>query len=401
MLSNLSSGEGGAGNSAMENNVNISDNHVKDRDGAVSGAIVRENIRRFWPIGLVSLLIYVAMGPVTWIISPPLQQETIISGEESTTIIHASPINYSAFAFIGMIFAAVVAIAVFRYMHSPAALSALHAFPVRKRALFFSNFVSGLLLIFVPFIAAVLSLLPLIAARSDAPSLMASWLTWLVAVCITVFFTYAVSVLAGMVSGTTPAHMLTAGVFNFAWIAIYGSAAAIVTESMFGMSGESDFMSAGLYLHPLTYFLSGIDVNTIVVGAGEVVPLYVGMPVYLAVSVLVLAASYFVFMRFKAERAGMPITARPVEHIFAFAVSAIGMFLFAVIFASQDPVRLSPDGQQPADPMTYVNTYAVLGAVIGAVVSFLIATMIIRKSARVFDLAALRRFGIFAAAAAV
>jgi hypothetical protein len=35
------------------------------------------------------------------------------------------------------------------------------------------------------------------------------------------------------------------------------------------------------------------------------------------------------------------------------------------------------------------------------VVSFLIATMIIRKSARVFDLAALRRFGIFAAAAAV
>jgi hypothetical protein len=367
---------------------------MNNKDRVVSGAITRENVRRFWPISLVSLLAYLSIGPV------PMMTASLTSGPGGARAVGAgavdmmdTPFNFSAFSAVGIVFAVISAVAVFRYLHSQEALSVVHALPVTRRTLFFSNFLSGLLLLLTPFVVVALIMLAMKGGGTDARF----WLVWFAAVCVTLILTYALSVFAGMVSGTTSVHLLTAVLFNFAWALIFWFAIAQAQASLFGWSNESGLAGAVNYFHPHLYFMSDIDVNTIT-GLG-VVSLRVGALVYLLIAAAVSAAASLVYLRFKPERAGRSITSRPAEYVFVFIIAAAGMFIGAALIGQFDPMY-SYDGQI-ADPATYVNWPYLIGAIIGAVVAFIVSTMILRKRARVFDPAALRRFGLFAVAAAV
>jgi hypothetical protein len=348
-------------------------------------AIAKENFRRYRPIGLLALVVYFMIGPLQYIlIRADLGQDTA----------RGVMTNFSTFAAAGMVFSVASAVAVFRYLHSPSAASVVRSFPVGRRTLFLSGFVSGLLLSLVPFAICALAVLPLMAGGADA----GEWLTWVLAVCTTMFFTYAVSVLAGMVSGNTPVHIITALAFNFAWVFIYMLAIDQAEVFLLGMPADGDAVDAMIYFHPVLYFLSAVDVNTLTGAVATFSP--APMAVYLIAAAGISAFACFAFVRVKAERAGRAVTARPAEYVFVFVIAALGMLIGGLSIGSLDPASGSY-GPTDVDLMTYVSAYHIAGAFIGAVVAFIVATMILRGSARVFDLSFLRRFAVFAALAAV
>jgi hypothetical protein len=163
------------------------------------------------------------------------------------------------------------------------------------------------------------------------------------------------------------------------------------------------------YLHPFAYFdtyhgnSSGYLLGSILGGnfteyAGPLLSVILGIAIYLIISIALFVISYLLYRAFKAERAGESITFRPVEYIFIYVATLGGMFLGESMLGSFDIAKW---GMQAVDPMTYVSPYDILGAVMGAVVAFIVALMIVKKSARVFNFAALRRFGVFAVAAVI
>jgi hypothetical protein len=84
------------------------------------------------------------------------------------------------------------------------------------------------------------------------------------------------------------------------------------------------------------------------------------------------------------------------------------MFIGGLMFSLVSPIgglgNATSSGApfpQGIDPMNYVNPFYVVGAVIGAIVAFILATMLVKKSVRVFNISSLRRFGIFAVAVAI
>jgi hypothetical protein len=382
---------------------------VKALERNAAGEIAKENVRRYWTIGLIALVIYLMMGPLPLILAHTSGERTAAWGAAT---------NFSTFAALGVVFSIVSAVAVFRYLHSPSIATVTRSLPIGKRALFLSSFASGLILTLAPFIVCALTVLPFAAGSAGSAgtagpadqTAFAGWLTWVLAVCTTSFFTYAVSVLAGMASGNAPMHILTALVFNFAWIFIYSFTFEQARMFLYGLPLNSDIADAVSYFHPALYFLGSTDVNTVTGVQTAFQP--AAIAVYLIAAAVISAFACLAFLRVKAERAGRSVTARPAEYIFVFVVAALGMLFGGNIFGSMDPynpVIMDPDNPAASeyyyytpnvDPMTYVNPYYIAGAFIGAAVAFIVATMILRRSARVFDLSALRRFGVFAAFAA-
>jgi hypothetical protein len=147
------------------------------------------------------------------------------------------------------------------------------------------------------------------------------------------------------------------------------------------------------YFHPILYYSVNLDSAT--AGAGPVVMLFV----YMAVSVVVAAIAWLLYRSFKAECAGDSITRRAVEYIFACVVAVAGLFIGGELLGDSSIFNIY--GSSGYGTMDYVDKNYIIGAFIGAVVAFIIATMIIRKSVRVFDLRLLRRFAAFAVAVAV
>jgi hypothetical protein len=370
------------------------------REGFLPRAIVREQTRRMWPVGLLMFLTFFFAGPVYLIMTSGIA--TDFAGPAASWFPIDNVLDSNAHTFFGMMLSLIAGVAAFRYMHSPAALSVVRAFPVSRGALFRGSFVSGLALIFAPFIACALMILP--QAITDNRS--SDWVIWTLS-CLSLFlFTYAVSVLAGMVSGNTGAHFLTALIFNFAWLILYFMSVNTIQSHLYGVTIEGSLMDFAAYLHPYSYFSSveGMSIFGMEVGEGAPYAAAFGIILYALLAAVISVFAFRLYLRFKAERAGESITARPVEHIFTYAVSLLGMSTGGTIFAMLDtggPFYNTDWALNGYDPMNYVSGFFIAGSIVGALVGFMVATMILKKSARIFNLPSLRRFGIFAVAATV
>jgi ABC-2 type transport system permease protein len=388
MLSNLSSADA-----------------VKARGGFVSRAIMIENFRRFWPIGLVAFIVYLVSGPLP-VLMRLLTIDPGATGVASGDIDLTMWLHIGADAVVGIIVAAVAAIAVFRYTHSSSSLAVVHAFPVERSVLFRSNLLSGFLLFIVPYIVSVLLSLPVMGYYvnyiKEHFSVDVDMSTWPLLICaniVIMLYTYAVTVLAGMVSGNTPVHIMTAAIFNFAlmYIVLFGEMLAAKFLIGMNMTGTTNSFDILQYFHPLLYYADA-DLSS----AGASVVPGVMLLVYAAVSALIAAIAWLLYRSFKTERAGDSITYRAVEYIFACVVAVAGLFLGGELLGNTGIYSLSRiPGSSGYGGIDYVDTGYITGAFIGAAVAFTVATMIIRKSVRVFDVRLLRRFAAFAVAAAV
>jgi hypothetical protein len=225
------------------------------------------------------------------------------------------------------------------------------------------------------------------AYHTDAGDL----LRYLVITLIALFFIYALTVFAGVITGTTPLHIIVAAILNVVAPITYFVVMGLLTIFLYGFPTVYFY---GLlleirWLHPLLAFF---DMPPEPGMPGDVLPALL----FVIVGMIFSAAAFALYKKLKSERVGRPFTFNVAEYAFVILITLFGMTICALLFSE---ARGYSGGL--AEELRAQRLFFYGGALIGSVVTYLIATMIARKTARIFDLRLLKNFGIYAVCAVV
>lgn len=209
---------------------------MKSRISFCDRTVLKKDVTRFLPLWLI----YLIGGLLVTSTSMGSLPGSVATGM-------ASMLAYGMPA-ITCIYALLAAITLFGDLFVPRMCNALHALPLRRETWFFTHFLAGLAMFFLP--NAILCLVLM-------TQLNALWyvaLLWLGALMLMYLFFFGLAVLSVMLTGNRFAATLVYALFNFFILEIYWLIAVIVEPSLYGVCFD---MSPIFYLSPVVK-LSGL-----------------------------------------------------------------------------------------------------------------------------------------------
>jgi ABC-2 type transport system permease protein len=260
--------------------------------------------------------------------------------------------------------------------------------PYSRPTLFISNLISGLILILTPIIINALTLIPFVEPtfkhlhggkeNLERNNSYSPWEThidlgdltrWLVSVLVIALFIYAISVLAGIITGNIAIHVLVSALLNVIAPVMYLITQEYLGSFLYGYGSgyQTDITTR---LHPLS---SVLDKD----GVGLLSSL-----VYVAVAIVCCIAALILYRILKVERSTDVFTFKAANYVLVSILSLMGMSFVGFLF-------------------TFMAGGFFVGAAIGGVITFMLSLMIVRKSAKIFDKAMLKSFGCFVLIAVV
>lgn len=335
--------------------------------------LASENIKRFWTIGAVGLLIYLLSGVFPLLLSYDRIQPYMVEGMLS----NKNPGYMAAHLFLAIS----SAVAVFRYLQTTGSASVMHAMPFSRKGLYLSSYWSGLKLACGPALVNGLLLLLLktpvyqtvyvenLPVQTDLFT-AAAVLGWMAETLVIISFMYSIAVFAGMVTGTMLLHALTALGFNFLLTALYATFLGYSEIYFFGFTYNQLISEITLKLSPYTYVFER---------GGAFQPS--ACLIYLAAAAAVSAGTYFIYKRRPLERATDSTVFRFMEHFLSFLAVFFASSLIGMLFHEYD--------------------YGYAGYALGGILGFLIGQMIVKKTMKIFNGESLKTFVAFAAIMAV
>ena len=344
-----------------------------------SGAFIRENLRRFWPIPVVGFLVYFLSG-----VFPILMNYKNL--DNAADYIQASLANQQPFFMAAHLFLPIIsAVVVFRYLQGISSSAVIHAMPLTRPALFGSNFLSSLILSASPILANGLILL--ILAK---PAVVASVMpdaqsggdrmeqinvfsrmavgSWIGESFLIILFILAISIFAGIVAGNGLMHFFLALSFNFLMPLLYITLLSYFHDYLYGFTYMGFFADLGSKLSPYLYVFRHGGEFSAGAAAG-----------YLLASVIIAGASLLLYQKRKLEKAADSLVFSFLEPVICFLITFFSMSLFGIYFAMLDGRSL----------------YRYTGYAAGALIGFLIGQMIVKKTVRIFNLGSLKRLCVY------
>ncbi|MDR3242910.1 MAG: hypothetical protein LBT34_03160 [Clostridiales Family XIII bacterium] len=353
---------------------------------SISPVLIRENMRRLWAIPVFGFLAYFFSG-----VFPILMNYNDLSRIWSHIL---SSLNNTQpfFLMIHALIPTISAAAIFRYLHAAGSASVMHAMPFTRFTLFYSNLASGLIMISLPVLANGAILLAIqkpVEYDADysyqisglyppsTPNIMSTphIMNWVGMSLVIVLFVYSLCVLAGIITGNTVMHIMTAGFLNFILPALF------LLLTLWG--------DIFLFGFPPAVQVAGISSLTplIYVPFSNGSPGWLLITIYLIVSALVCLFSAALYAIRPLERAGDMLVFRPVETAVNYLVTFFGMSVTAYYFYAMD------GGTEESKSRFYI------GAAAGALIFFILSRMLVKKTLRVWNRKAAAGFGVYAIAA--
>lgn len=343
-----------------------------ERKGWFSSALWRKNLTRFWPLwGLYGLLWFFWLPMKIFLLN-----DAIVEVKSETKRLLLDALTYSPV--IGLLYAALLAMALFSYLMNPRAAGMLHALPIRREGLFLTNAVSGLAFIALPTLAA--ALLSLAAQAGRGIWLPGETFAWFgVNLLVTLMF-FSFAACCAMFTGHLRALPVFYGVMNVLVIGVCFLADIASNHLLVGFEGFQLSASDGARwftpIYQMTYHLESAQ-QLFYVGSGTDAARIAAAGLWIAVCYsMVLTAMFFilagvVYRYRKLERAGDVVTVGWVRPVFQYGVGicsglSLGAYFYLLFF-------------QEFGPWAYVVCVAIC-AVIGA----FIARMLLKKSFKVF-----------------
>ncbi|MFV0516321.1 MAG: hypothetical protein ACK5MV_02885 [Aminipila sp.] len=360
---------------------------------SISIPIIKENLRRFWSIPALGTLIYFLCG-----VFPILMKYNDINQMYDYIEMCLSNLH-PFFLATHLILPVITAVVVFRYLHSPSAVTAVHALPFTRSQLFNSSLISGFILTSIPLVFNEL-LLQLIAKPTYPVNIAEAYnsygnvpeispmvptniftrmnvLDWFWQSLIIILVIYAIAVFAGMVTGTTIMHLALGFGFNFIMPALYMVFIEYCNSFLFGFTSTGAYEKILIAMTPFTQAI-GLQEN-----------FSIGLQLYYFTLVIVLLiTSYFLYQRRKLETSGDAIVFPFMIPTICYLIAFFGMSLLGYYFMS-----LCVDDNKEG--------YFYCGLAAGGFISFLIGRMIVFKTPRIFNKTTLKSFCIFALIATV
>lgn len=351
-----------------------------------SAALMKENFRQFWPLPVIAFLYYFATGILPLIISYNRLEVVINYAQQYLG-------NATVFLFIGNALIPIcAAISVLKFLHIPSASTAAHSLPFSRAKLFNSAVLSGWIMTVVP-IGVTGILFSLMAGASPSADAAKNYgteyiaqmgtisptdgLVWILFTVITVTFVYAISILAGVITGTPVMNALVAVFLNLIPLLMLWLTQLYLEMYLNGYT-ENEILYK--YVSPLTYPLAA-DTE----GSADS---YRVFTVFLIAALVLIFISALLYQKAKVERVGESTLFHFAGDLLTYLLAFISMTAFAFIMTAIVD-------EDHASVLFYV------GAVTGALIGLVIARMIVERTPRVFDKATLKRviiYGIIAAA---
>ncbi|QHI73195.1 ABC transporter permease family protein [Aminipila terrae] len=357
---------------------------------SVSISLVKENLRRFWAIPVLGFLAYFLSG-----IFPILMSYDNINNIYSYIEMCLSN-KQPFFVAINLILPIVTAVIIYRYLQNSSSVTAMHSMPFTRAQLFNSSLLSGLILIVLPLLANELILQMMAKPAYDSTMYQdsnkmttllesavniftrANVFQWFWHSLLIVLVVYAISVLAGMVTGNTVMHLALAFGFNFLAPALYLTFITYCSSYLFGFTSSGIHEKILMGLSPYVQVFTGDKAFSIPF------QLY-----YIVLIIAVLIISGILYQKREMEKAGDSIVFNFMIPVICYLIAYFGMSLMGYYFTTLASSNNNNNTQNS-------DIYFYSGLIAGAIIFFIIGRMIVLKTPRVFNRQMLKSFGVFA-----
>ena len=345
--------------------------------------------KRYWPIFLAYLFIWILMLPVSlnsslrysWGATPALQAAQ-----------HVMNSGVSGGAAMSAIFGIGLAMAAFNYLYSSRSVSMMCALPVRREAVFISVFSAGLLGMFA--VNVIVLLLTLIVQISWSAVGLSYLLQWFLMVCLSNLFFFGLATLCASFTGHILVLPVLYAVLNFTAVAVEMMVRTILEFFIFGFGNTHPTMTI---LSPLVEIMDQTRVLPIFEPddikyfnvLGYFYDSWWTLIIYALVGLVFAACAMILIKRRRMESASDVVAVRPLKPVFKYSLSlgcalVIGLLIFM------------PIGQGMGGISGDMRTMFVLLACmsIGAFIGYFAAEMLMHKTLRVFSGRNWLRFGV-------
>jgi len=369
-----------------------------------NATLFRKNLTRFWPLWAAPSFIG-ALFPLA-ALTQLLRYNDSWMKPLSATEIYYGIVAYGV-PIVSLIYAILVAVAVWSYLFNPRGVGLMHTLPIRREGLFVTNFLSGMAMMLIPYvITGGLAILIFSCFGGFEP---VGILVTILAVVGESLFYFASATAVAFVTGNLFAMPVLYFVFHFLAVALDALVCLFAQGFLFGVSGSytgtAEFLSPTVYLmrHVSTHSeyterfiedsshrLGGYwrsEISAVTLENGWLIA------VYALAGLALLGAAWLLYSRRRSESAGDVVSVRWMKPVFRWGVTVCSAMLGGIALYEIFWRNFQYGKYYEAFPM------AVCMLISGAI-GYYTASMLLAKSLRVFrgSLKGLAATAVFAAA---
>lgn len=316
-----------------------------------NGTLYRKTMARFWPLWGLWGVIWMFMLPLN-LLTGYLNRYRHIATEARYALLSNAmdvPDMLGGGLLLALFFAVLCAMAVFGYLYNHRSACWTHALPLRREALFTTQYLAGLSMLLLPLAAAgiltaavEMSFLP----AADWGAVLSALLTWLLAQSGICLFFFSFACFCAMFTGHILALPAFYGILNALASVLWFLVDALMNEFYYGYAGTPGALTVVEYLTPAVALR---DATRWYQANGAAEPAHLQSPatvaVYAAVGAALAVVSLYVYRRRHVETAGDVVAVAVVRPLFKYGVSfcaglSFGMFTAAFFGWTELPVLI-------------------------------------------------------------
>ncbi len=356
-----------------------------------NSTIFRKNVRSFWPVWFSWFLVCLWTLPIyTWL---QMHNYTEISTLEQARQ-QADKLRFAVESLSPAIspwpvffFGVVSAIAVFSYLYQSRSANMIHALPVRREALFLTNYISGLLFLLVPqFLAFVITIF---VWFGNGITHLEYLLRWLGLAAGEAFLAYSLAVFAAMLTGQAAVGVICYAGLNYLYKGLVNIVSATRGMLVYGMNRRSE-ESWGDWLSPIPFLQENVQLAMEEKNQKFPIPEIQGMDCLLwygLLACLLTAAALAVYRSRALETASDVVAISWLKPVFRWCGGVIaGGFCTYMVWETLFPDRFGN-----------LFWFVLLFGSVTGMGGFFLCEMIIRKKFMVFTGRRMKESGLFLA----
>lgn len=340
---------------------------MKSKTSFINRGILNNDFKRYTWIGIAYLLGLLVTVPLQLVMIYTRPEEIKVFYNASTYL-RVLQFDYSPASFILLLIVPVLTgLLLFRYLQSGKAADMEHALPIKRKTLYNTHILAGLVFLLVPVIITALVSWAMVAGLGIDLLQGKDILNWLNAALLMNLLFFMSTVTVGMFTGLSTVQ----GLLTYILLLVPSGLSYLILHNL----------SMYVYGFPYEYYGSNLEKLSPVLRLSiSTQPLQTGETVfYLLICVALYFLGRYLYQRRKIEAAGNAITFEVLRPIFKYAVTFCTMLLLGSYFHDA----------QGSISWTY------FGYLLGAVLGYFLTEILLNKSLYIFQWQRVRGLGIY------
>ena len=358
--------------------------------------LFRKNLTRFWPLWAMPSFVG-ALFPLAFLVNYLHYSDDILPLE--VTQLYYEVLAYGV-PIISLIFAVLVAAAVWSYLFSARSVGMMHTLPIRREGLFLTNFLSGMAMMLIPYVVvgALCILLSLFLGAFDPLGALIT----ILGVAGESLFYFASATLVCFITGNIIAMPVLYFIFHFLAVGLDALVCTFAQGFLFGVTttytGTAEFLSPTVYLMqhvredhayldtfipsnadnlyrcydtPDGYGYYSSELTAVTLENGWLIA------VYALVGVVLLYLAWALYNRRRSESAGDVVSVGWMKPVFRYGVTFCAAMLGGLLLYSLFWSPFQNSNYFSLLPM-------ILCMLVAGIIGYYAASMLLAKSLRVF-----------------